>query len=248
MRMHSSLVFRLTIFLSLSLMLIWLVSVLTTVFFSLSHADRHVIDELSHLASLRVELSNHRFEGAERDAQDLARRYDSFCKKQELNNISEKSDSRYLPINSKACHLNHAIHRDNWFIQAYGSAGQTYYLDSFLLKPSQGISLYPPEKITDDYFSQRRFGLSQFQTYPHHDNIYWGNPEYLSGSGWSISVAAGDKAGGLIGYAIRLDDLLSYGHTVTDFDVNIWLDRHQQPLPFFRGNFRRRKRKSFSTR
>ncbi|HEJ7054889.1 two component system sensor kinase [Serratia marcescens] len=235
MRMHSSLVFRLTIFLSLSLMLIWLVSVLTTVFFSLSHADRHVIDELSHLASLRVELSNHRFEGAERDAQDLARRYDSFCKKQELNNISGKSDSRYLPINSKACHLNHAIHRDNWFIQAYGSAGQTYYLDSFLLKPAQGISLYPPEKITDDYFSQRRLGLSQFQTYPHHDNIYWGNPEYLSGSGWSISVAAGDKAGGLIGYAIRLDDLLSYGHTVTDFDVNIWLDRHQQPLPFFRG-------------
>ncbi|NLU16375.1 MAG: two component system sensor kinase [Serratia liquefaciens] len=238
MRIHSSLVFRLTVFLSISLFFIWLVSVVTTVFFSLNNAHQHVMDELSNLANLRAELSNHRFVGGEKDAHDLARRYNIFYENHEYEkNIPSKNDSRFLPINSNICYLDRTISQDNWFIQAYGAAGQTYYLDSFIFKRSQGISIYPPEKITGDYFAKRRLELASFQSEPTHDNIYWGKPEYISGSGWSISVAASDKTGGLVGYAIKLDDLLSYGQTVTDFDIDIWLDQQQQILPFFHGKY-----------
>ncbi|TDB58118.1 two component system sensor kinase [Photorhabdus khanii] len=236
MRTRSSLVIKLTIFLSLTLFLIWLISVVATAFFSFKHAHQHVMDELSHLAILRADLSNHRFEGAEKDAQELARRYDAYYEKYENDkNISSNTDSKYLPINGNICQPDHEISQDNWFIQAYGAAGQAYYLDSFIFKRSQGISIYPPEKISDDYFIKRCLELANFPMIPNHDNIYWGQPEHIPGSGWSISVAASDKIGRLTGYAIKFNDLLSYGQAVTNYDIDLWLDSNQQLLPFFKG-------------
>ncbi|MCT8342712.1 two component system sensor kinase [Photorhabdus kleinii] len=236
MRTGSSLVIKLTVFLSLTLFLIWLISVVATAFFSFKHAHQHVMDELSHLATLRADLSNHRFEGAEKDAQELAKRYDAYYEKYENNkNITSNTDSKYLPINGSICQPDHEINQDNWFIQAYGAAGQAYYLDSFIFKRSQGISIYPPEKISDDYFVKRCLELANFPMNPNHDNIYWGQPEHIPGSGWSISVAASDKMGRLTGYAIKFNDLLSYGQAVTNYDIDLWLDSNQQLLPFFKG-------------
>ncbi|WP_036773900.1 two component system sensor kinase [Photorhabdus australis] len=236
MRTRSSLVIKLTLFLSLTLFLIWLISVIATAFFSFRHAHQHMMDELSHLATLRADLSNHRFEDAEKDAQELARRYDAYYEKYENDkNITSNTDSKYLPIDGSICQPDHEISQDNWFIQAYGAAGQAYYLDSFIFKRSQGISIYPPEKISDDYFVKRCLELANFPMSPNHDNIYWGQPEHIPGSGWSISVAASDKMGRLTGYAIKFNDLLSYGQAVTNYDIDLWLDSNQQLLPFFKG-------------
>ncbi len=36
----------------------------------------------------------------------------------------------------------------------------------------------------------------------------------------------------MIGLSVKLNDLLSYGHNVSDSDINLWLDKHNQILPF----------------
>ncbi|CAK8741126.1 hypothetical protein SODG_004537 [Sodalis praecaptivus] len=75
MKRQQSLVIKLTIFISISLIIIWLISVFAATYVSLNLSRHRILENLAHFSALRMELTNHRFEGAERDAQALAHRY-----------------------------------------------------------------------------------------------------------------------------------------------------------------------------
>lgn len=75
MKRQQSLVIKLTIFISISLIIIWLISVVAATYVSLNLTRHRILENLAHFSSLRMELTNHRFVGAERDAQALAHRY-----------------------------------------------------------------------------------------------------------------------------------------------------------------------------
>ncbi|WP_157790277.1 hypothetical protein, partial [Yersinia pestis] len=73
----SSLVTRLTLLMGVTLTVIWLILIATTAFFSYENTRQILINELTHMASMRADLSNHQFEGAERDAASLISRRES---------------------------------------------------------------------------------------------------------------------------------------------------------------------------
>lgn len=236
MKFPHSLVSRLTILISISLLVIWLLSVFASTYVATSEIREHIIGDISHFSMLQVQLSHYRFAGAERDVQMLAHNY----------SIYHSAPLRELPVGKSAishftvdtsncpptCSLKIQQNQARRFIQTYGIAGQTYYLDSFILDNTQGISLLPPQDHVSDYFARRRFGLRDFPRQPTHDNLFWGKPEYIPGKGWSVSVATADSKGILIGLAVEINDLLSTSHAITGRDVTLWLDQHNRLLPF----------------
>ncbi|MGG1905362.1 two component system sensor kinase [Enterobacter ludwigii] len=232
MKNQHSLVGKLTLLISVGLLIIWLITIFTTTYISLNQNRRRIIENLSHMSRLRVGLSNHRFEGAERDALALAQSYGLYHYVPTSTHPVAKSESRYFPVDASICTPQDKQAQDLNFIQVYGTAGQTYYLDSFILDRRYGISLLPPLDHSPDYFIRRQNELWQFPRRATHDNLFWGKPEYIPGTGWSVSIAAAGSHDILIGLAVKLNDLLSYGHNISDSDINLWLDKHNQILPF----------------
>jgi len=232
MKRQHSLVSKLTLFISIGLLIIWLITIFSTTYVSLNQNRQRIIDNLSHIATLRVCLSNHRFGGAEVDAETLARNYGLYHNAQPDSAWARKSESRYFPINASVCTPQDTQDQDLSFIQVYGTAGQTYYLDSFILDRRYGITLLPPHEHSSDYFARRQTELGQFPRRATHDNIFWGKPEYIAGTGWNVSVAATGPHEVLTGLTVKLNDLLSYGHPVSDRDISLWLDQQNQILPF----------------
>lgn len=232
MKNQHSLVGKLTLLISVGLLIIWLITISTTTYISLNQNRWRVIENLSHMSRLRVGLSNHRFEGAERDALALAQSYGLYHYVPTGTHPVAKNESRYFPVDASICTPQDKQAQDLNFIQVYGTAGQTYYLDSFILDRRYGIFLLPPLNHSPDYFIRRQNELWQFPRRATHDNLFWGKPEYIPGTGWSVSIAAAGSHDILIGLAVKLNDLLSYGHSVSDSDINLWLDKHNQILPF----------------
>ncbi len=233
MKNQHSLVGKLTLLISISLITIWLVTIFAITSFSLNQNRRRIIENLSHMSRLRVGLTNHRFEGAERDALALAQSYGLYHYVPTGTHPAVKSESRYFPIVPGICTPRDKQAQDLNFIQVYGTAGQTYYLDSFILDRRYGISLLPPLYHSPDYFILRQKNLCQFPRRATHDNLFWGKPEYIQGTGWIVSIAAAVGSHDiLVGLTVKLNDLLSYGHNVSDSDINLWLDKHNKILPF----------------
>lgn len=232
MILRQSLVIKLTLFISINLLIIWLISIFAVTCTSLTQERQRITENLTHLASMRAILSNHRFEGAEQDAKMLVRRYDLPPITLPDKGLANSSESRHFPIDSSVCTPQGKQDKDRIFLQLYGSAGQTYYQDSFILDRLYGVSMLLPRDRSADYFTHRRVTLVDFPQHPTHDNLYWSKPEYIPGSGWSVSVAAADTQGILAGLAVKLNDLIFYGHPQLGCDINLWLDQDNHLLPF----------------
>lgn len=231
MKRKRSLVSKPTLFISLCLFIIWLVSVFAATYASLNQEKHYLIENLTHFSTLRATLTNHRFEGAERDAQTLAHRYHLYHSGAADTAIVDKSESCYLPIDTSACIPKTVQEQARSFIQVYGTAGQTYYLDSFVLDRRYGISLLPPRDHAADYFSRRRTELTELLGTASHHNMYWGEPKYTDNVGWSVSVAATCSHGTLAGLSVKLSDVLSYGQPFSGSDISLWLDNQNRILP-----------------
>lgn len=234
MKRKRSLVSKPTVFISFCLFFIWLVSVFAATYASLNQEKHYLIENLTHFSTLRATLTNHRFEGAERDAQTLAHRYHLYHSGAADTAIVDKSESCYLPIDTSTCIPKTLQEQDRSFIQVYGTAGQTYYLDSFVLHRRYGISLLPPRDHAADYFSRRRTELTELLGTASHHNMYWGEPKYTDDVGWSVSVAAACSYGTLAGLSVKLSDVLSYGQPFSGSDISLWLDNQNRILPLSR--------------
>ncbi|HAT1512770.1 two component system sensor kinase [Morganella morganii] len=230
MKNQHSMVGRLTFLISIGLLIIWLITISITTYISLNNDRQRVIENLSHISRLRMALSNYRFQGAERDALALAQLYRHYVPAD--TPLTAKSECRYFPFNAGTGTPQDKQAKDMSFIQIYGTAGQTYYLDSFILDRGYGIYLLPPLHHSPDYLIHRQNELWQFPRRATHHNLFWGKPEYIPGAGWSVSVAAAGSHDILVGLAVKLDDLPSYDHNVSGGSINLWLDKHNQILPF----------------
>ncbi|WP_145535552.1 two component system sensor kinase [Yersinia thracica] len=235
MENSSSLVTRLTFLLGITLMAIWLISIATTAFFSYEDIRQRLVNELTHMASLRADLSNYQFEGAERDAISLINRqthhqmnwgFPISLKGENMNNTL---------VNSIICNTPQSKH-DLQVTQAYGTSGQTYYLDSFTIKRNQGITIFKPQNASNDYLQQRRKELILLPVFPTHDNIFWGTPTYTKKNGWHVSVAACDQEGSLAGFSLKLNELVTNNQSIEQRDINLLLDKNGELLPIYQQN------------
>ncbi len=168
MKKQHSLLGRLTLFISIGLIIIWLTTLFATTHVSLSQNRQRLIEDLSHISTLRVGLINHRFESAERDAQALAHNYDRYHYIPPDNALPVKSESLYFPIDSSKYIPQSKQAQDRCFIQIYGRAGQTYYLDSFVFDRRYGISLLPPREHSADYLTRH---LTELRQFPHQQSV-----------------------------------------------------------------------------
>lgn len=177
MENSSSLVTRLTFLLGITLTAIWLISIATTAFFSYEDIRQRLVNELTHMASLRADLSNYQFEGAERDAISLINRQTRHQMNWGFPIPLKGENMDNTLVNSIICNTPQFKH-DLKVTQAYGTSGQTYYLDSFTIKRDQGITIFKPQDVSNDYLQQRRKELILLPVFPTHDNIFWGTPTY----------------------------------------------------------------------
>ncbi|CNE93095.1 Multi-sensor hybrid histidine kinase [Yersinia bercovieri] len=232
----SSLVTRLTLILGITLMAIWLISISATAFFSYEDTRQRLVNELTHMASLRADLSNYQFEGAERDATSLINHQISYQSIWRLPIPHLESDTdNSVPFSSGNCSVIQSRH--NYPItQAYGNSGQTYYLDSFTINSKNGITLFRPQSVSINYLSQRRKELLLLPIFPSHDNIFWGMPTYSAQNGWHVSVAACDQKGSLAGFSLKLNELFTDNQPIGQRDINIWLDKNGELLPISQQN------------
>jgi len=234
MKKPHSLVGKLTLLISISLIIIWLITIFTTTYIALNQNQQRVIDNLSRISALKAGLSNQRFSGAERDARELEYHHRLYQSVPGDELLKAQNEDRYFPVNPHICMPDDHQARELSFIQAYGSVCQAYYLDSFILDRRYGIFLQPPLTYSLGYFSHRQDALWQLPLHATHDNIFWGEPQYIPDSGWSVSVAvsSSDTDKVLVGLAVRLDDLLSWDHPGSENTINLWLDNQNHILPF----------------
>jgi two-component system, LuxR family, secretion system sensor histidine kinase SsrA len=236
MENSSSLVTRLTLILSITLMAIWLISIAATAFFSYEDTRQRLVNELTHMASLRADLSNYQFEGAERDAASLISRQTNYQAIWQLPLAPIENDvDNNTPFSSGICNAIQAKHNLP-IAQAYSTAGQTYYLDSFTIKRKEGITIFRAQTVSSDYLNQRRKELLLLPIFPTHNNIFWGMPTYNAQSGWHVSVAACDQAGSLAGFSLKLNELVTDNQPVEQRDINLWLDKNGELLPISQQN------------
>lgn len=138
MENSSSLVTRLTFLLGITLTAIWLISIATTAFFSYEDIRQRLVNELTHMASLRADLSNYQFEGAERDAISLINRQTRHQMNWGFPIPLKGENIDNTLVNSIICNTPQFKH-DLKVTQVYGTSGQTYYLDSLRLKEIRGL-------------------------------------------------------------------------------------------------------------
>ncbi|WP_145525949.1 two component system sensor kinase [Yersinia rohdei] len=236
MENSSSLVTRLTLLLGITLTAIWLISIATTAFFSYEDTRQRLINELTLMASLRADLSNYQFEGAERDASSLISRQSHYQTSWRFAMpLQENNDNKNILFNSVSCHTLQDKH-DLQVTQAYATSGQTYYLDSFTINQKEGITIFKPQQVSREYLNQRRKELLLLPIFPTHNNIFWGMPTYAPQSGWHVSVATCDQAGSLTGFSLKLNELVDNNQPIEQRDINLWLDKQGDLLPFSKNN------------
>ncbi|WP_145593940.1 two component system sensor kinase [Yersinia aleksiciae] len=232
----SSLVTRLTLILGITLMVIWLISISATAFFSYEDTRQRLVNELTHMASLRADLSNYQFEGAERDATSLITHQINYQPTWRLPITQIENDvGNGTPFNSGSCSSVRTRHNPR-ITQTYGTSGQTYYLDSFTINNKEGITIFRPQSVSSDYLNQRRKELLLLPIFPTHDNIFWGMPTYSAKSGWHVSVAACDQNGALAGFSLKLNELFTDSESIGQRDINLWLDKNGELLPISQQN------------
>lgn len=229
MEKSSSLVTRLIIILGATLIAIWLILISATAFFSYENTRQRLINELTNMAKLRANLSNYQLQGAEQDAASLISRWKNNQAVRPLFALSATNDG-YIPFSSERCH--NTQHKDDLqIIQAYGTVGQTYYIDSFIMKKNSDIILFRPQKVSSEYLNQRRKELRLLPMFPTHSNVYWGSPAYNANDGWHVSVAVCDKQKILAGFTLKINELVSYNKPIEQRDINLWLDKNGDLLP-----------------
>ncbi|EDF9557306.1 hypothetical protein GCB04_19560, partial [Salmonella enterica] len=69
--LQTSLVTKLTFLFSLTIIIIWMLSVFSAAYISMVQKRQHIIDDLSIISRMNIVLINQRFEEAERDAKKL---------------------------------------------------------------------------------------------------------------------------------------------------------------------------------
>ncbi|RXA94366.1 MULTISPECIES: two component system sensor kinase [Yersinia] len=230
MEKSSSLVTRLTLLLGITLMAIWLISIATSAFFSYEDTRQRLVNELTLMASLRADLSNYQFEGAERDATTLINHQVNYLANWQLPMPFQNNMNSNILVNSASCHTPQSKH-DLRITQAYGTSGQTYYLDSFTINEKEGITIFKPQETSNEYLKQRRKELLSLPIFPTHNNFFWGMPTYTPQSGWHVSVAACDQSGSLAGFSLKLNELVTDNRPIEQRDINLWLDKYGELLP-----------------
>lgn len=227
--LQTSLVTRLTFLFSLTIIIIWMLSVFSAAYISMVQKRQHIIDDLSIISRMNIVLINQRFEEAERDAKKLMYQ----CLLATINRHSDTFPglSRHLSVDSPNCTptLNRDKHRV--FLPSYNIDKRSYHYDSFILNHKNEIPLLPADN-SPGYSTLQLMRLIRFPLYPTHADFYWSKPEYINGIGWSVSVAFSAQQGLFFGMTIELHDLMSNSHPQLDDSIQVWIDQNNHLLPF----------------
>ncbi len=227
--LQTSLVTRLTFLFSLTMIIIWMLSVFSAAYISMVQKRQHIIENLSIISGMKVVLINQRFEAAERAAKKL------MCQCL-LATVTRHNDafpglSQYLSVDSPNC--TPMLNQDNHpvFLPPYNIDEKSYHYDSFIINHKNLIPLLPTDN-SPGYSTLQLMRLRHFPLYPTHVDFYWSKPEYINGKGWNVSVVFSAQPGIFFGVTIELHDLMSNSYPKLDDSIQVWLEPNNHLLPF----------------
>ncbi len=82
--------------------------------------------------------------------------------------------SRYFPFSNES--KNYQDVMNMWFVQTFGSAGQHHYIDTFIIQPDKGITVYAQTDTTNKMFNTRVKALKTLSKQASVEGIRWGEP------------------------------------------------------------------------
>ncbi|WP_299006961.1 two component system sensor kinase [uncultured Shewanella sp.] len=119
--------------------------------------------------------------------------------------------SRYFPFNNASKDYQDVMNM--WFVQTFGSAGQHHYIDTFIIQPEKGITLYAQTDTTDAVFKTRVKALRTLSKQTSVEGIRWGEPIWDEASksynlSFSYSERPNDPHALQIGFTINFEPVI----------------------------------------
>ncbi|OQM34424.1 two component system sensor kinase [bacterium endosymbiont of Pedicinus badii] len=241
MKITNSIVAKLTTFIILNLIIIWILSIFIFSYISFDRNKRMILENTEKLALLKNNLTSYKFLGAEKDVEELEKKYKNYKEKNHYtSSILEKNDRK----NKNVCTYKNTKENYKNFIKYYGTSGQTYYIDSFLFDQKYNILLLP-KKVEKGYFFAQKKILNEISEYSKNKKFYWSIPRYQEKIGWIVSVAKKVDCNTVIGLIIKINDIFEYTSKIFGTEINVWTDKKGNLLHFSRvSEFNEKKLKS----
>lgn len=121
---------------------------------------------------LQAQVIKRLFDDAIEDVHRLTKLHRSFSK---IGIFDTKGIiSRYFPLSDESKSYQDVMNM--WFVQTFGSAGQHHYLDTFIIQPSKGITLYEQTDTPETLFQSRIKTLKTLSVRKAINGIRWGEP------------------------------------------------------------------------
>ncbi|MCL1123706.1 two component system sensor kinase [Shewanella surugensis] len=168
----TSLTVKLTVAFTAILVALWLMIetvAYNNTYSSLLNKKLASFGEANHL---QAQVIKRLFNDAIEDVQRLTKLHRSFSK---IGIFDTKGIvSRYFPFSNES--KNYQDVMNMWFVQTFGSAGQHHYIDTFIIQPEKGITLYAQTDTSEAIFKSRVKTLKKLSTLKAVRGIRWGEP------------------------------------------------------------------------
>ncbi|MEI8599910.1 hypothetical protein P4S55_01275 [Shewanella sp. PP-Sp27a-2] len=212
-RWKFSLVTKLTVSFMSVLVALWLMIEYQSYNNTFKHTLERSLVAFSELSGLRAEVSNTLFADASYDARQLNKQLKQFASMDKVN--AQEIVSHYFPFQAKS-------HDDTlamWVAQTFGNAGQHRYLDTFILKPNEGITIYAASDANDEYFKIRLREIKQLSVQTSTTGYRWGTPIKDTNSedyhlSFSYSSDPQDPLSPQVGFSINLASAMSLNNAL----------------------------------
>ncbi|WP_298774047.1 two component system sensor kinase [uncultured Shewanella sp.] len=159
---------------------------------------------------LQAQVITGLFNDAIEDVQRLSKLHRSFSK---IGIFDTKGIvSRYFPFTNGS--KNYQDVMNMWFVQTFGSAGQHHYIDTFIIQPEKGITLYAQTDTSDAVFNTRVKALKMLSKQESVAGIRWGEPIWDKGTksynlSFSYSERPNDPNALQIGFTINFEPVIA---------------------------------------
>ncbi|MBI1676101.1 two component system sensor kinase [Shewanella sp. NKUCC05_KAH] len=217
-----SLVTKLTVSFMSVLVALWLMMEYLSYNNTFSHTLERSLVAFSELSGLRAEVSNTLFTDASYDVRQLDKQLKQFASIDKVND--QEIVSHYFPFQAKS----HDDTLTMWVAQTFGSAGQHRYLDTFILKPNEGITIYAASDANDEYFQIRLREIKQLSVQASTTGYRWGTPLKDKNSedyhlSFSYSSDPQDPLSPQVGFSINLASAMSLNNALGPGDISFFM-------------------------
>lgn len=221
---QSTLVTKLTVSFTAVLISLWLMIEYQSYNNTFSHTLNRALIAYGELSSLRAEVSNTLFADASFDARRLDQQLRQFESMDKIN--AQEIIAHYFPLATDPHVENDTL--TMWVAQTFGNAGQHRYLDTFIYKPNEGITIYAASDVNTDYFQLRLKQIKQLSSQASTTGYRWGVPIKDPQSGdyllsFSYSSEPHNPLAPQVGFNLNLASVISLNKALGPGDMSFFM-------------------------